>query len=111
MSHAIRRTALTGIGVFVALTVVLSAGPALCQEGLVYTLQVDGLACPFCAYGIEKQVQAIEGVAAVETEIKTGTVTITMVAGATLTEAAARKAVEDAGFTFRGLSPPQGGPE
>lgn len=69
----------------------------------VYTLYADGLACPFCAYGIEKQLFAIEGVAAVETDLKTGTVTITMRDGATLDEPVARTAVEAAGFTLRGF--------
>ncbi len=69
----------------------------------VYTLYADGLACPFCAYGIEKQLSAIEGVETVETDLKTGTVTITMLDGATLDEAVARKAVEAAGFTLRGF--------
>ncbi len=70
----------------------------------VYTLQVDGLACPFCAYGVEKKLREVDGVETVETDIKTGTVTIDMRAGATLDEATARKAVEAAGFTFRGLN-------
>ncbi len=71
----------------------------------VYTLRVDGLACPFCAYGVEKQLSAVDGVERVETDIKTGTVTIDMRAGATLDEATARKAVEASGFTFRSLEP------
>ncbi len=69
----------------------------------VYTLQADGLACPFCAYGVEKQLSRIEGVVAIETEIKTGTVTVTMRDGAVLDEATAKKAVEAAGFTLRGF--------
>ncbi len=67
----------------------------------VYTLYADGLACPFCAYGIEKQLIAIEGVETVETDLKAGTVTITMHDGAPLDEPVARKAVEAAGFTLR----------
>jgi copper chaperone CopZ len=51
--------------------------------------------------GIEKQLSAIEGVASVETEIRSGTVVITMAEGSDLDEAAARKAVEAAGFTMR----------
>ncbi|MDQ3269572.1 MAG: heavy-metal-associated domain-containing protein [Pseudomonadota bacterium] len=34
-----------------------------------YRLRVDGLACPFCAYGIEKQLSKLDGVARVETDI------------------------------------------
>ncbi len=68
-----------------------------------YTVEVDGLACPFCAYGIEKQLLAIEGVATVDTDIKLGSVTVTMQTGSMLAEDAARKAVEAAGFTIRGF--------
>lgn len=67
----------------------------------VYTLQADGLACPFCAFGIEKELSGIEGVLAVETDLKTGTVTITMVENASLEEDTAEHAVEAAGFTMR----------
>jgi len=71
------------------------------EDQAVYTLQADGLACPFCAYGIEKQLTRIDGVASVETDIKSGTVVITMKPGATLDEADAKRAVEAAGFTMR----------
>jgi len=71
------------------------------DDQAVYTLQADGLACPFCAYGIEKQLNRTEGVDSVETDIKTGTVVITMTPGATLNETDAKRAVEAAGFTMR----------
>lgn len=67
----------------------------------VYIVQADGLACPFCAYGIEKQLSKIDGVESVETDVKSGTVVITMKPGATLDEAEAKRAVEAAGFTMR----------
>ncbi len=64
-------------------------------------IEADGLACPFCAYGIEKQLRAIEGVKLVETEIRSGRVIVTMDDKATLSEQSARRAVESAGFTMR----------
>ncbi len=67
----------------------------------VYEVEVDGLACPFCAYGIEKQLGKIDGVDSVETDIKSGLVVITMEPGATLEEDDARRAVEKAGFTMK----------
>ena len=91
----------------VLLAIGFLAGPARAQEANgVYTLQADGLACPFCAYGIEKQLSAIEGVESVETDIKSGTITVTMQDDAILDEDTARKAVEAAGFTMRGLKHP-----
>ena len=70
-------------------------------KGPVYTLYADGLACPFCAYGIEKQLSKIKGVEKINTDIITGTVTITMALGAKLDETTARQAVEAAAFTLR----------
>jgi len=68
-----------------------------------YKLRVDGLACPFCAYGVEKQINAIKGVRRIEVDIASGTVLVTMAEGASLDEAAARKAVKAAGFSLRGF--------
>ncbi len=69
----------------------------------VYTLTVDGLACPFCAYGIEKQIKALDGVETIEIDIDEGHVVVTVAEDAVLAEADFRQAVEDAGFTLRGL--------
>ncbi len=66
-----------------------------------YQLRVDGLACPFCAYGIEKELNRTEGVAGIAIDINAGTVTVTMAEGATMTEAKASQIVKDAGFTLR----------
>ncbi len=65
-----------------------------------YTIQVDGMACPFCAYGLEKSLTKISGIESIETDIDTGIVTITMAAEATLHRMAATQAVEDAGFAL-----------
>lgn len=80
-----------------------AAWAAAAFAGPSYRLHVTGLACPFCAYGIEKKLSAIEGVERVETHIKEGAVIVTMRDGATLDEAAARKAVQAAGFTLEGF--------
>ena len=69
-----------------------------------YAIGVDGLACPFCAYGIEKQLSRIQGVESISTDIKSGTVTITMNEGTTLKQADAARAVDKAGFSMRGFN-------
>jgi len=74
-----------------------------------YQLRVDGLACPFCAYGIEKRLTRTEGVASIAIDIEAGVVTVTMAQGATLAEEQAKRIVEEAGFTlgdFRELATP-----
>ncbi len=53
----------------------LSSAAAL-ADPQVYKVQVDGLACPFCAYGIEKKLSAVPGVDKLETDIAAGTVAV-----------------------------------
>lgn len=84
-----------------ALLVLMSAAALAASQA--YRLHVDGLACPFCAYGIEKKLGAVKGVEKVETDIKSGTVIVIMKEGAVLEEKSAAKAVKDAGFTLRGF--------
>ena len=76
------------------------ATPAL-ADSPAYVVGVDGLACPFCAYGVEKQFSRIDGVETIDVDIETGAVIVTMRDGATLDEATARRAVEAAGFSLR----------
>ena len=66
-----------------------------------YALEVDGLACPFCAYGIEKNLNRLDGVARVETDVASGRVIVEMDDQKILNEAKAREAIEDSGFTLR----------
>jgi len=42
------------------------------------TIQVDGLSCPFCAYGLEKHLKKIKGVKYVEINMKSGNVIVQM---------------------------------
>lgn len=96
---AFRRTVL-------GLAIALIAVPAV--AGPRYTLRVDGLACPFCAYGIEKQLSRIDGVKSVTTNIGKGEVFIEMADGRALDPATAERAVKKAGFKLRGLEPVKG---
>lgn len=66
-----------------------------------YRLRVDGLACPFCAYGIEKKLRNAEGVERVDIHINDGVVLVTVADGADFDEARVRELVNDAGFTLR----------
>jgi mercuric ion binding protein len=95
MKKILQKTALT-------LVLILFAATAF-AEPQTYKLQVDGLACPFCAFGIEKKLSEIEGVNQLDTDIKTGVILLTMKDGVLLDETAAKQAVDKAGFTLRGF--------
>ncbi len=94
--HRVLRTTAFALSLFL-LPVIAFAAPTQ------YQLQVDGLACPFCAYGIEKELNRTDGVESIQIDINAGTVTVTMGEGATMTEAQAGRIVEDAGFTLGGF--------
>ncbi len=89
----------TGVGA--ALLLALSvATPATASD---FILRVDGLACPFCAYGVEKKLLAVPGVASIEVLLDEGQIVLSFSREAELDVAALDSAVEKAGFTLRGL--------
>ena len=65
------------------------------------TVSVDGLACPFCAYGIEKKMKRLQGVKEIKILLNAGTVTLKCAKNKSPAFADVRSAVEDAGFTPR----------
>jgi len=68
------------------------------------TLHVEGMASPFCAYGIEKQLKQLEAIGAdYETDIEDGTITVGWVAAEPLDPPALERAMQDAGFSVAGI--------
>ncbi|XOZ32607.1 hypothetical protein ACMDCT_10345 [Halomonadaceae bacterium KBTZ08] len=49
---------------------------AVMASGAEHRIEVRGLSCPFCTDGIEKQRTKVEGVEALATNIKAGTITM-----------------------------------
>jgi len=98
--HLSKRLPLSLAVVMVVFTLWVTAGAAQEPVHPTYHIQVNGLSCPFCAYGIEKQVTAIEGVEEIALDLKAGLLTVTMEEGAVLAQPTASKAVERAGFTM-----------
>ena len=78
---------------------ILYVGAALADD-THYLVQVDGLNCPFCAYGIEKQLKKLDGVENVDTELALGQISVEVADGDTLSEETVREIIRDAGFTF-----------
>ncbi len=83
--------------------VALMWSTAALADGTQYRMRVDGLACPYCAYGIEKNLKKIDGVGKIDVDLNNGLVTVNVVAGVTLTDAQMAKLFTDAGFTFRSM--------
>ena len=103
---------------FILTAVALMAGVSLpAQAGVKsLTVKVDGLACSFCAYGLEKKLKKVEGIEKLNIDINTGEVALNVTAGTRLTAASGtdekapiglvaqvQKAVEEEGFTPRAI--------
>ncbi|MBL4608837.1 MAG: cation transporter [Pseudomonadales bacterium] len=80
---------------------VLMVASSAWAQGPAYDIGVDGLSCPFCAYGIEKQLHKLDGVEKVETDIEKAVVVVRVKDGSTLDRNQAMKAVKKAGFSLR----------
>jgi len=72
--------------------------------GTEYRMRVDGLACPYCAYGIEKKLKAIEGVGKIDVNLDAGLVIVDVAEGTRLTEPQMKTLFQDAGFTYRSMT-------
>ncbi len=71
---------------------------------LEVTVQVDGLSCPFCAYGLEKKLRKVENVARIEIRVNEGRAVVTPESGTSLELDELEQAVRDGGFTPREVS-------
>lgn len=68
------------------------------------SIRVDGLTCPFCAYGLEKKLKRLEGAEKIHIDIEKGIALIQVREGSDIDEKNLKKAVEDAGFTAREIT-------
>ena len=67
-------------------------------------VQVDGLSCPFCAYGLEKKLKTMEGVIKIEIDVENAFALLTIEEGKTVAEKSIRDNVKKAGFTAREIT-------
>jgi len=70
------------------------------------SIAVDGLSCPFCAYGLEKHLKRLDGVEGVDIDMKHGRAIVHLKPGARVGDAALKEAVRKAGFTARSIHRP-----
>ncbi len=67
-------------------------------------VRVDGLACPFCAYGMEKKLKRIDGVEKMDIKINEGLVLLYFSEDAQIDQALIERKVKEAGFTPRQIT-------
>ncbi len=69
------------------------------EERTYIRIEIKGLACPYCAYGMEKELKKVSGVTDVNIELKTGMAYISTPTTQKPTKESLAKIVNDAGFT------------
>lgn len=67
-------------------------------------VEVDGLSCPYCAYGLEKNLKKVEGIENIKIDVENAFVLLSITEGKSIPEAIIRKNIEDAGFTSKKIS-------
>lgn len=95
----IKRTLL--IYITALLFLVIINVPLASAEILSVTVSVDGLACPFCAYGVEKKLKRVKGVGSMDIKMQEGTVTMAAKQGQSIDIAEVPGAIKDSGFSMR----------
>ena len=67
-------------------------------------VSIDGMACPFCAYGVEKKLGAVDGVKTVRIDTKKGVAILKAGKDRSIALINVPRAVKQAGFTPRELN-------
>lgn len=102
---SIKITGLSLLMMFISL--VFGNNSASAQEVTTVTyikIQVDGLSCPFCAYGLEKNLKKLKGAKDVFISVEGGYTTFNVPKDKQPTEDELKKIVKDAGFTAREIT-------
>ena len=64
-------------------------------------IRIDGLSCPFCAYGLEKKLNQLEGIEGLKIDVEKGLIIFTLPEKTKVGKQAIEKIIIDAGFTPR----------
>ncbi len=91
----LRKVSITLLGLF------LLSGLAIAGPQEVLEIDVAGMTCAFCAYGVEKNLGKLAGVEKAQVSLEAKKVRVVMKAGETPDETRIREIIRDAGFTPR----------
>jgi copper chaperone CopZ len=89
----------TGSGLAFLVLALLLIVPGAYAQVLEVTVSVDGMACPFCAFGVEKKLRGVDGAGKIDVSMKDGTATITAQEGRSVEVGQVPEAIRDAGFS------------
>lgn len=87
----------------IVIAVLLASASTAGAEVRTAELQVNGMTCPFCAFGIEKKLRDVEGVEEVEVRLDEGSLRLRLRKGNGASIRDLAQAVEKAGFELAAL--------
>ena len=90
---AIKKIALALVAALVA------SGPVLADPHAVLEIEILGMTCPFCAYGIKKNLIKLPGVDEAQVSLESKKARVVMEPGQSPDEQRIREVIFDAGFT------------
>lgn len=102
MKQLCNKTAVIGFSIFLLCFLFSSSVDAQEKTALVQTyikIEIKGLACPYCAFGMEKKLKKVVGVDNVEIELKEGLAYISTPTHQKPTKEALKKIILEGGFT------------
>ena len=73
------------------------------QELTYVKVEVKGLACPFCAYGLEKKLKDLDGVESIKIDVEEGLAYLTVHKSKKPLKKTLEEIVTDAGFTLSSI--------
>lgn len=85
--------------IFVLLIMAILLPPVVGWAKEKVTVEVSGLSCPFCAFGLEKKLKQLPGAEKVTIQVDEGKAEIGVAEGKKITKEQVEQAVKDAGFT------------
>lgn len=87
----------------IILAIALFSTLAVAAQTDKFNVTVEGLGCPFCAYGLEKKFKEVDGVKNIKIDIKTGLMTFTTDAAKSLSIEKINNQVDKAGYTIKAI--------
>ena len=93
------------LGFVIIILTICVIGPAgaqvdKAQERVFIRIEIKGMACPYCAYGMEKELLKVTGVEKVEIELKEGLAYISTPIKQKPSKEQISTIIKDAGFTI-----------
>jgi len=86
-----------------ALTVCFNAHARTQPDSNKVQVNIEGLSCSFCAYGLEKSIKDLDGAGNVKIDIEKGLLTFSLTGSKGISEEKIRKVVKEAGFTPKAI--------